>query len=227
MRLGDAQNVLRREVNIDLVKEDTVLLKESDLYGFLMRCKKPKVEPFMEWVVKTILPREVQKLTSTIDEKDAAIALLNDDLQNRNYENVALQAQKDIYQAELQECQDTIIHLKTRYVPHAKDPDKGNIIIIERKHTTPVKDKYHDLPYHIAKIQRCKRYVRLRWFDRHFPDHEVIVEIGNPNSVHMFNRFEEEGHAKQKYNHFRLIDLTREELYTMGVHAILDDEEEE
>ena len=52
------------------------------------------------------------------------------------------------------------------------------------------------------------------------------MEIDNPNSVHAFNPFEEEGHAKQKYNHFRLIDLTREELYAMGVPAILDDEGE-
>ena len=41
------------------------------------------------------------------------------------------------------------------------------------------------------RIQRRKRYVKLRWFDRHFPDHEVIVEIDNPNSIHAFNRFEE------------------------------------
>ena len=52
------------------------------------------------------------------------------------------------------------------------------------------------------------------------------MEIDNPNSIRAFNRFEEEGHAKRKYNHFRLIDLTREELYAMGVPAILDDEKE-
>ena len=47
----------------------------------------------------------------TIEEKDTTIALLTDDLQDRNnqiqaiqYENVALQAQKDVYQAELQKC---------------------------------------------------------------------------------------------------------------------------
>ena len=51
------------------------------------------------------------------------------------------------------------------------------------------------------RIQRCKRCVKLRWFDRHFPDHEVIVEIDDPNSIHAFNRFEEEGHAEGKYNH--------------------------
>ena len=108
----------------------------------------------------------------------------------------------------------------------SRDPGKNNIIIIVWKHTTPANDKCHDLPYYVARIQQRQRYVKLRWFDRHFPDNEVIVEIGNPNSIHVFNRFEEEGHAEQKYNHFRLRDLTREELYAMGVPAIVDDEEE-
>ena len=149
----------------------------------------------MEWVVETVLPQEVRKLTSAIEEKDTALALLTDDLQNRDnqipaiqYVNVALQAQ--------QKHQDAITHLKTRYVPHARNSGKDNIIIIVRKHTTPINDKYHDLPYYVARIQRRKRYVKLRWFDQHFPDHEVIVEIDNPNSIHAFNRFEEEGHAE-------------------------------
>ena len=56
--------------------------------------------------------------------------MLNDDLQNREYENVALQAQRNVHQAELEKCQDTINHLKTRYVSHARDLGKDNIIII-------------------------------------------------------------------------------------------------
>ena len=32
-----------------------------------------------------------------IEEKDEVLALLSDDLQNREYENVALQAQRDVY----------------------------------------------------------------------------------------------------------------------------------
>ena len=52
------------------------------------------------------------------------------------------------------------------------------------------------------------------------------LEKDNPNGIHGFDPFEEEGHAERKYNHFRLIDLTREEMYAMGVPAILDDEEE-
>ena len=82
------------------------------------------------------------------------------------------------------------------------------------------------MPYYVARIQRHKSYVKIRWFDQHFPDHEVIMEIDSPNSIHVFNRFEEEGHVEQRYNHFRLIELTREELYIMGVPTILDDEEE-
>ena len=50
-----------------------------------------------------------EKYRQTIKEKDAAIALLNDDLQNRDnqiqaiqYENVTLQAQRDVYKDQLQ-----------------------------------------------------------------------------------------------------------------------------
>ena len=132
-----------------------------------------------------------------------------------------------MYQAELQKCQDIITHLKARYVPHVKNPGKDNIIIIVLKHTMPANDKFHGLPYYVMRIQQCKRYVKLGWFDRHFPDHEIIVEIHNPNSINAFNKSEEEGHAERRCNHFRLIDLIREELYTMGVPAILDDNEDE
>ena len=52
------------------------------------------------------------------------------------------------------------------------------------------------------------------------------MEIDNPNNIHAFNRFEEEGHTERIYNHFRLIDLTQKDLYIMEVPAILDDKEE-
>ena len=104
-----------------------------------------------------------------------------------------------------------------------REPGKDNIIIVQ-KHTTPANDKYHDLQY-VARIQQCKRYVKLRSFDWYFPEHEVIVERGNPNSIHAFNRFEEQDHVERRYNHFRLIDLTQEVLYVMGVPATLNEEE--
>ena len=223
------------------------------MYKLLFSSQQPKAKNFRRHCFKVLFPHVRQKLSDkshameiedligriqaleftnethqrTIEKKDEALALLNDDIQNHEHENVALQTQKDAYKEQLRKCQDTITHLKTRYVPHARNPDKDNIIIIVRKHTTSADDKYHDLSYCIARTQRRKKYSKLRWFDRHFPDHEVIVEIDNPNSIPAFNRFEKEGHAERKYNHFRLIDLTREGLYAMGVPATLDDDEEE
>ena len=46
-----------------------------------------------------------------------------------------------------------------------------------------------------------------------FPESEEIVVKDNRNSVHAFNRFEEEGHVERYGCHFKLIDLTREDLY--------------
>ena len=40
---------------------------------------------------------ERQAHQQAIEEKDAALALLNDNLKNREYENVALQVQRDVY----------------------------------------------------------------------------------------------------------------------------------
>ena len=72
---------------------------------------------------------------------------------------------------------------------------KDDIIIIIQKHTTSANDRYHDLLYYVPRIQQRKRYVKLRWFDEHFPHHAVIAEIDNPSSIQAFNRCEEEGHA--------------------------------
>ena len=64
-------------------------------------------EKFMDWVVETVLPREIQKLSKqmtdhqlAIEEKDAALALLSVDMQDRDtciqvieYENIGLQGE--------------------------------------------------------------------------------------------------------------------------------------
>ena len=63
-------------------------------------------------------------------------------------------------------------------------------------------------------------YMKLRWLNRHFPDHEVSAELKSLKSFHAFNQFEEEGDVEQRHNNFTLIDLTREELYTTGESAI-------
>ena len=84
IRFGDAQVDLGGVDNSVHTLPNTLLMKEPGLYCFLLRCKKDETEPFMEWNFETVLPREVRKLASAVEEKDAAIALLNDDLRNVN-----------------------------------------------------------------------------------------------------------------------------------------------
>ena len=94
------------------------------------------------------------------------------------------------------------------------------MLTIFRKHTTDTDDNHFEYPYCIARIQRRSITSKRRWILEKFPRSEEIVVIDNPNSVHVFNRFEEEGHIERYGCHFRLVDLTREDLYDMGIPAI-------
>ena len=67
-----------------------------------------------------------EKHRQTIEEKDATIALLNDDLKNREYENVGLQF-------EIREKNQQISALQKRYVGYLLDEDKNNGISIIAK----------------------------------------------------------------------------------------------
>ena len=58
IRFGDAQVDLEGMDNSVHTQPNTILLKEPRLYCFLLRCKRDEAEPFMEWVVETVLPRE-------------------------------------------------------------------------------------------------------------------------------------------------------------------------
>ena len=62
--------------------------------------------------------------------------MLNYDLQNREYENVALQVQRDVYQAQLEKFQGQVRDLIIkRHVLLANDPGKDNIVMIIEKNT--------------------------------------------------------------------------------------------
>ena len=213
---------------------NTILLKEPGLYSFLLRCKKPEAESFMEWVVEKVLPREVRKLAETIDaerhkvrEKDSQLALLNDELteaqehlRQLEFNNVGLQGEVRAKNEEIERREAEVAELRQRYVDRCQDVSKDNVVMIVRKHTREQDDCHFEYPYYISRIQRRKIPAKRRWIIEQFPQSEEIVVIDNPNSVHTFNRFEEEGHVERYGCHFRLIDLTREDLYAIGVPAI-------
>ena len=126
----------------------------------------------------------------SIEEKDAAITLLNDDLKSCEHDNVALQAQRDVYKDQLQKCRGIITHLKTRHVPNAKDPGKDNIVMIIEKNTALEEDEFYEYPYYIAKVQQRLINTKRRWFEAQYPHHRFIMEeLDKANSIHAFNRF--------------------------------------
>ena len=155
-------------------------INEVGMYKLLFSSQQPKSKDFRRHCCNVIFTQIRQPLTNkmkeehqqaitdhqqqifrlnedhrqAIEEKDAALALLNDDLQNREYENVALQARRNVYKEQLQKYQDIITNLRARYVDHAKDPGKDNVVMIIEKNTTPEEDEFYDYPYYIVRIQR-------------------------------------------------------------------------
>ena len=67
----------------------------------IVNSKKGKGKVFKDHILKDNVPRRLEARTEeiqekhqqAIEEKDATIALLNDDLKNRKYENVGLQGE--------------------------------------------------------------------------------------------------------------------------------------
>ena len=51
-----------------------------------------------------------------------------------------------IYKEQLQKCQDIITHPRTRYVDHANDPGKDNIVMIIDKIPPPRKMSFMSIP---------------------------------------------------------------------------------
>ena len=151
----------------------------------MVNFRKDKGKGLKKHILKDIVLRgfdarieEIQeKHLQAIEQKDAALALLNDDLQNCEYENVALQAQSDVYQAQLEKCQDQIRDLIiNRHVPHANDPGRDNIVMIIEKNTAPEEDEFYEYPYYIVRIQRRFISTKRRWFRVQYPHHRFIIE---------------------------------------------------
>ena len=89
-----------------------IYTNEEGMYELLFSSQQPKAKEFRRHCCSVLLSHVQQQLTNkmkedhqqAIEEKDTAIALLNDDLKNRKHDNVALQAQRDVYKDQLQKC---------------------------------------------------------------------------------------------------------------------------
>ena len=169
VRLGDAQIDLEEgEDNSVYTQPNTMLLKEPDLYCFLLRCKKPKAKPFTEWVVETVLPREVQKLVSAIEEKDYQIQAL--EFTDEKHQQNILRLNKEI---------DDLI--ANRHV--ACRGCFGNVLCFIKKNSGEVH------PYYVIRCQYMQLEKHKRWLKLRYADMEVADKCDDPNAIHWWNRF--------------------------------------
>ena len=158
-------------------------INEEEMYELLFSSQQPKVKYFRRRCYNVLFPHVRQQLTKKvkkdhqqpIKEKDAALALLKDDLQNHEYERVAMQAQRDVYQTQLQKCQDRIGDLLiNHHVPCANDPGKDNIVMIIEKNTAPEEDEFYEYPYYIARMQRGFISTKTQCFMAQYSHHRFI-----------------------------------------------------
>ena len=57
MRFEDVKDTVKRHVQSVMPQDDAILLKESGIYCFHLRFKRPRAKRFMEWFAETLLPK--------------------------------------------------------------------------------------------------------------------------------------------------------------------------
>ena len=150
-----------------------IYTNEKGMYELLFSSQQPRVKDFRRHCCNVLFTHVWHQLSDKVYAVE--IKDITNHVQALDFTN------EQEYQAHQQEIlrlneehRHTIIYLKTLYIDHARDPGKDNIIITVRKYTTPANDKFPDLLYYVARTQRRKRHVKLRWFDRHFRDHNLL-----------------------------------------------------
>ena len=88
----------------------------------IVKSRKDKGKELKEHILKEIVPHGFDTRIEEIQEQyRQAITGRNNQIQAIQHENVTLQVQRDVYQAQLERCQDQICDLIiNRLVPRAK-----------------------------------------------------------------------------------------------------------
>ena len=175
MRFEDVKDIVERHVRSDVPQDDAILLKKPGLYCFLLRCKMPWAEPFMEWAVETVLPSEVRKLASVVEGKDATIA-------HRDNQIKALEFTNDEHQHKTLKLNKEIDDLiKNRHVPRRGYFD--NVLCFIKKNSEEV-HPYYVIRCQYRQLEKYKKCLKLR-----YPDMEEAGRCDDPNAIHRWNIF--------------------------------------
>ena len=163
----------------------------------------PQAFPFMEWVVESVLPREVRKLALTIEEKDTTITLLTDDLRTLEFTD-------EIYQQKILKLNEEIDDLiNNRHVARCGYFD--NVLCFIKKNYKEV-HPYYVIRCQYKQLEQYKKCHKLR-----YPSMEEADRCDDPNAIHRWNIFKSDVMEKPNCykNHFSLTEEKRELLETV------------
>ena len=100
-----------------------------------VRSRKPKAVALVKWLVKKGVKKLQEKHQMQTEEKDAAIALLNEDLDAKRYKVQDVGKQLVDLEHKNHELQNEVERLQERYMPYLQDTGKDNGMAVIQKTT--------------------------------------------------------------------------------------------
>ena len=191
MRLGDVKIDLQGVLRSEFTQPNTVLLKEPGVYCFLLRCNKAEAEPFMDWVVETVLPREVRKLGQKLEEHHRRTTQLQQAVEDRDNRIQTIQHENVGLQGEIRNARRTITDLiENRHVARCGEYD--NILVGVQKNK-PIEDdaKKSRHAFYMMRCQRRRKGFLMAKLKKEYPYMSEKGTFEDPNAVHRWCGFKE------------------------------------
>ena len=135
--------------------------------------------------METVLPREIRKSASVIEEKDATIAYRDNQIQ-------ALESTNKKHQHKILKLNEEINDLiANRHV--ACHGCFENVLCFIKKNSGEVH------PYYVIQCQYRQFEKHKRWLKLRYTNMEVADKCDDPNTIHQWNRFKCEVIKKPNY----------------------------
>ena len=160
--LGKSKNPHDAFVNLDSALEIAV------------RSRKPKAAALVKWLSKKGVEKLQEKHQIQTEEKDAAIALLNDDLDDVGKQLVDLEHENH-------ELQNEVERLQKWYVPYLQDTRKDNSMAVIQKNNG---DEY---PYVAICGQQGYMAQNIQNKLADYPNAQLVVLAETPNTIVHYN----------------------------------------
>ena len=171
------------------------------------RSRKPKAVELNKWLVKKGVEKIQEDHQQAIEEKDSALALLNDDLDSSERQLV-------IFEQTIGELKEEIEELTRVVIPKLQDSKKNNGMVVIFKN--------NDDEYQYVAICGQQGYVSQKIRNKlvDYPNGHIVVLGETPNSIVFYNWLRERGcievnpvrvrHFKlgENYSHQNLQELT-------------------